>query len=276
MADKNNFTKQELNTLVAETLVEVKEVKSGIDEIKKEIILDKESRVKWLSEIRNEVKSLIRSKENLGSTNEIFNLESQECQALIDAISFKIYKNIMRWADEKTNANRTGGKITINEYLQKIYDQQSDHIDQYNKDKELWLSINVKTEDTSPGKYGKRIIELKNNVRIFFNDKFPLLIRNPYKATVLLFFGIYFCLSCFSWIRWHQYRSENLKLQQIEAKYEVDISIIQELNPQLSITLSGFEKLTEEFGKDITMELLKKEIFNLHKDRYDNPSQKDK
>ena len=45
MADKNNFSKQELNTLVAVTLVEVKEVKSGIDEIKKEIIMDKESRV---------------------------------------------------------------------------------------------------------------------------------------------------------------------------------------------------------------------------------------
>ena len=263
MADKNNFTKQELNTLVAETLVEVKEVKSGIDEIKKEIILDKESRVKWLSEIRNEVKSLIRSKENLGSTNEIFNLESQECQALIDAISFKIYKNIMRWADEKNNANRAGGKITINEYLQKIYDQQSDHIDQYNKDKELWLSINVKTEDTSPGKYGKRIIELKNKVRIFFNDKFPIYTRNPYKASALLFFGIYFCLSCFSWIRWHQYRYENFRLQQIEAKYEVDKAIIQELNPQLSITLYGYEKLTDQLGKEETLEFFNDEINHL-------------
>ena len=260
MADKNNFTKQELNTLVAETLVEVKEVKSGIDEIKKEIILDKESRIKWLSEIRNEVKSLIRSKENLGSTNEIFNLESQECQALIDAISFQIYKNIMRWADEKNNANRAGGKITINEYLQKIYDQQSDHIDQYNKDKELWLSINVKTEDTSPGKYGKRIIELKNKVRIFFNDKFPIYTRNPYKASALLFFGIYFCLSCFSWIRWHQYRSENFRLQQIEAKYEVNKAIIQELNPKLSITLFGYEKLTDQLGKDKTLKFFNEEI----------------
>ena len=263
MADKNNFTKQELNTLVAETLVEVKEVKSGIDEIKKEIILDKESRVKWLSEIRNEVKSLLRSKEDSGSTNEIFNLESQECQALIDAISFKIYKNIMRWADEKTNANRSGGKITINEYLQKIYDQQSDHIDQYNKDKELWLSFNVKTEDTSPGKYGKRIIELKDKVSSFFKDKFPLWIRNPYKASALLFFGIYFCLSCFSWIRWHQYRSENFRLQQIEAKYEVNKAIIQELNPKLSITLSGYEKLTDEYGKEATLNFFNDEITKL-------------
>ncbi|MCH5241529.1 MAG: hypothetical protein J1F67_03775 [Muribaculaceae bacterium] len=264
MADKNNFTKQELNTLVAETLVEVKEVKSGIDEIKKEIILDKESRVKWLSEIRNEVKSLIRSKENLGSTNEIFNLESQECQALIDAISFKIYKNIMRWADEKTNANRTGGKITINEYLQKIYDQQTDHIEQYNMDRDLWLSINAKKKDASQRKISNRITELKNKIRTIYNDNFPLWIRNPYKASALLFFGIYFCLSCFSWIRWHQYRSENLRLQQIEAKYEVDKAIIQELSPQLSITLYGYEKLTDQLGKEEIVEIFKDKIQELN------------
>ena len=171
---------------------------------------------------------------------------------------------MIRWATEKTNANRAGGKITVNEFLQKIYDQQSDHIEQYNKDKELWLSINDKKEDASHGKISNRIIELKNKVRIFFNDKFPLLIRNPYKATVLLFFGIYFCLSCFSWIRWHQYRSENLRLQQIEAKYEVDKAIIQELNPKLSITLSGYEKLIDHLGKEETLNIFNEEMIKLN------------
>ena len=260
MADKNNFTKQELNTLVAETLVEVKEVKSGIDEIKKDIILDKESRVKWLSEIRNEIKSLFNSKANTGSTHETFNLESKECQSLIDALSLKIYERMIRWADEKNNANRAGGKITINEYLQKIYDQQTDHIEQYNKDRELWLYTNPQKEDASHGNLGNRITELKNKVRAFYKDKFPFYIRNPYKSTALLFFGIYFCLSCFSWFRWHQYRSENFRLQQIEAKYEVDKAIIQELNPQLSITLSGYDKLTEYLGKEETLEFFKNEI----------------
>ena len=116
----------------------------------------------------------------------------------------------------------------------------------------MWLSINAKKEDTSPGKYGKRIIELKVKVRTLFKDKFPLYIRNPYKVTSILFFGIYFCLSCFSWIRWHQYRTENTRLQQIEAKYEVDKAIIQELNPHLSVTLSGYEKLTDQIGKEET------------------------
>ena len=86
------------------------------------------------------------------------------------------------------------------------------------------------------------------------------MIREPYKATALLFFGIYFCLSCFSWIRCHQYRSENFRLQQIKAKYEVDKAIIQELNPQLSITLSGYEKLTDEYGKEATLNFFNDEI----------------
>ena len=264
MADKNNFTKQELNTLVAETLVEVKEVKSGIDEIKKEIILDKESRVKWLSEIRNEVKSLVTSREDNDSINSIFNLESKEMKIFLDTLSLKIYERIISWADEKTNANRAGGKITINEYLQKIYDQQTDHIEQYNMDRDLWLSINAKKKDASQRKISNRITELKNKIRTIYNDNFPLWIRNPYKASALLFFGIYFCLSCFSWIRWHQYRSENLRLQQIEAKYEVDKAIIQELSPQLSITLYGYEKLTDQLGKEEIVEIFKDKIQELN------------
>ena len=56
-------------------------------------------------------------------------------------------------------------------------------------------------------------------------------------------------------------------LQQIEAKYEVDKAIIQKLNPQLSITHSGYEKLTEQLGKEETLEFLNHEIINL---RYEN------
>ena len=226
MADKNNFTKQELNTLVAASLVEVKEIKTGVEEIKKEIILDKESREQWLSEIQNEVKSLIKSREKTGSTDSTFNLESKEIQALIGTLSLKIYERMCKSAEEHNRENREMGKISVNEFLQKIYDQQSDHIDQYNKDRELWLYTNPQKEDASPGNLGNRMTDLKNRVRAFYKDNFPQWIRNPYKTAALIFFGVYFTLSCFSWIRWHQYRSENTRLRQIESKYEVDKAII--------------------------------------------------
>ena len=67
----------------------------------------------------------------------------------------------------------------------------------------------------------------------------------------------------FSWIRWHQYRSENLRFQQIEAKYEVDKAIIQELNPPLSITIVDYEKLTDQLGKEETQEFFNDEINHL-------------
>lgn len=263
MADKNNFTKQELNTLVATSLVAVKEIKTGVDEIKKEIILDKESREKWLSEIRNEVRSLIHSKENTGSSKEIFNLESKECQALIDSVSLKIYERMCKSAEEHNRENRKMGKISVNKSLQKIYDLQSEHIDQYNKDRKILLSYNAKKVNASTGKFGNQITELKKKYRAFCKEIFPLWIKNPYKVTLIIFFGIYFVLSFFSWIRWHDYSSENHSLQQIEAKYEVDKAIIQELNPQLSVTLSGYEKLTEQFGKDETLEFFQDEINDL-------------
>ena len=74
-------------------------------------------------------------------------------------------------------------------------------------------------------------------------------------------FGIF--IFSFSWIRWHQCRSENIHLKQNKAKYEVDKAIIQELNPQLSITLSGYEKLTDEYGKEATLIFFNDEITKL-------------
>ena len=51
-----------------------------------------------------------------------------------------------------------------------------------------------------------------------------------------------------------------LGFKQIEAKYGVDKTIIQELNPQLSITLSGYEKLIDHLGKEETLEFFKSEM----------------
>ncbi|MCH5319569.1 MAG: hypothetical protein J1E38_07690 [Paramuribaculum sp.] len=55
-------------------------------------------------------------------------------------------------------------------------------------------------------------------------------------------------------------KTENSWLQQNEEKYEVDKAIIQELNPRLSVTLSGYEKLIDHLGKEGTLELFNDEI----------------
>lgn len=98
---------------------------------------------------------------------------------------------------------------------------------------------------------------LKQSYFFLFKFKMPLSFTN--------LFSFHASLLCFSWIRWQQYRSENTRFQQIEAKYKVDKTIIQELNPQLSITLSSYEKLTEQLGKEETLEYFKEETDKLSK-----------
>ena len=81
---------------------------------------------------------------------------------------------------------------------------------------------------------------------------------NPFINDFRSYIGLTLCRQLFELCRNKQFEAMhcgdfvnfiNLRLLQIEAKYEVDKSIIQELNSKLSITISGFEKLTEELGK---------------------------
>ena len=50
---------------------------------------------------------------------------------------------------------------------------------------------------------------------------------------------------------------------------EVYKAIIQELNPQLSITLSGYEKLIDQLGKEETIDFFKEEIIILQSRKND-------
>lgn len=60
---------------------------------------------------------------------------------------------------------------------------------------------------------------------------------------------------------------KNARFRQIEVKYEVDKTILQELNPQLSITFSGYEKLTEQLGKDETLDYFNRELDKLNESK---------
>ena len=91
---------------------------------------------------------------------------------------------------------------------------------------------------------------------------------NPFINDFRSYIGLTLCRQLFELCRNKQFEAMhcgdfvnfiNLRLLQIEAKYEVDKSIIQKLNPQLSVTLSGYEKLTDLLGKDETIEFFNDE-----------------
>ena len=87
-----------------------------------------------------------------------------------------------------------------------------------------------------------------------------IILKNVKENYIFLHVFMIYWHILFYLVRGNQYRLENIWPNQIEAKYEVDKAIIQELNPKLSITLSGYEKLTDQLGKDKTLKFFNEEI----------------
>lgn len=74
--------------------------------------------------------------------------------------------------------------------------------------------------------------------------------RNPYTLCRIGLSVVFITLFCISWVQWHYYRTENLRLKLAADKYRVDSVILHEVYPQAAITLSGYEHITESDGAD--------------------------
>ena len=77
--------------------------------------------------------------------------------------------------------------------------------------------------------------------------------KNPYVWTGIFVMLLFAALFVVNWVQWHQYREENMRLKMIAGKHRVATSIVQELHPQLSVTVAAYEELTEKVGADSTL-----------------------
>lgn len=77
--------------------------------------------------------------------------------------------------------------------------------------------------------------------------------KNPYAWTGIGFTLVFFALFALSWIRWHDYRDENRQLRTVVDKYQVTTVMLNELYPELAVTIGAYEKLTETVGADSTL-----------------------
>ena len=84
--------------------------------------------------------------------------------------------------------------------------------------------------------------------------------KNPYAWTGIGTTLVFVTLFAVSWIQWHRYREENVRLKIMADKYRVAISIVQELHPRLAVTVGAYEKLTEEVGADSTLAVFRRQV----------------
>lgn len=87
--------------------------------------------------------------------------------------------------------------------------------------------------------------------------------KNPYAWTGIFVMLLFVALSVVSWVQWHQYREENVRLRIAADKHQVATSIVQELHPRLAVTISAYEELAEKVGADSTLTVFHRKVEKL-------------
>lgn len=94
--------------------------------------------------------------------------------------------------------------------------------------------------------------------------------RKPYILYTVVIYFLYLGLSIYSCQQWHYYRTENTRLRLAADKYRVDSVIIREIYPQVAITLSAYECITETEGADVALHAFRnkfQELDSKHKSK---------
>ena len=84
--------------------------------------------------------------------------------------------------------------------------------------------------------------------------------KNPYAWAGIIFTLVFFALFAASWMRWHEYREENRRLRTVADKHQVTTFMLNELYPELAVTVGAYEKLVETVGKDSTLTVFHRQL----------------
>ena len=84
--------------------------------------------------------------------------------------------------------------------------------------------------------------------------------KNPYVWTGTGCTLVFFALFAVSWMQWHEYREENRRLRTVADKHQVTTVMLNELYPELAMTVGAYEKLTETVGADSTLTIFREQV----------------
>lgn len=149
------------------------------------------------------------------------------------------------------------GIPTIKDLLHKILEMQAELLKNSKQSSEklqpnqgsipkLWLAVR-------PGKILHAIRRLWGKVPDGWH-------KNPYIWAGIGCTLVFFTLFTVSWVRWHEYRDENIRLKTVADKYQVTSVMLNELHPKLAITVGAYEKLVEAVGVDSTLAIFNRQV----------------
>ena len=157
---------------------------------------------------------------------------------------------------------RKYGIPTIKEQLNKILERLTSHIENdklaSEKSRQKQSAISELWQIIRPDK-------AINAIRLLWSKIPDGWHKNPYAWTGIGCTLVFFSLFAVSWVQWHEYREENRRLRTIADKHKVTTVMLNELYPELAMTVGAYEKLTETVGADSTLTVFRRQLKAIRK-----------
>lgn len=201
-----------------------------------------------------------------GNTPENINAIFGSKEAIGDykkSLGDEMVASLQAYTEANEKDMRKNGVPTIKEQLDDIQKILKDHVE---KDRLVSEQARQK-QGFMPGlRQTIRPDKAKNALRRLWSKVPDGWHKNPYAWAGIVTLSVYFALSAVSWMRWHEYRDENRRLRTVADKHKVTTVMLNELHPELAVTVGAYEKLTETVGADSTLTIFWKQVKAVRKE----------
>lgn len=195
-----------------------------------------------------------------GSTPENINGIFGSKEAIEDykkSLGEEMIVSLQVYTDANDKDMRKRGIPTTKDLLCKILEMLTDHVE---KDKRI--SEKVQQSQGFGAKLWQAIRpdRVTRGIRRLWDRLPDGWYKNPYAWTGIISTLVFFALFIVSWAQWREYRDENRRLRMVADKYQVTSVMLNELYPELAVTVEAYEKLAETIGADSTLAVFHKRL----------------
>ena len=166
---------------------------------------------------------------------------------------------------------RKHGVPTIKELLNKILEMLTAHVE---KDKQTSEQVRQKQSVISELWQIIRSDKAINAIRLLWSKVPDGWHKNPYVWTGMGCTLVFVVLFAVSWVQWHEYREENRRLGKVGEKKHVNPVMLNELYPELAVTVGAYEKLVDVVGVDSTLAIFNRQVKTVREEEKQSKQQK--
>ena len=258
--------KQNLTDLIGALAVDIEEIKKKLD------AKDSPDKNEALKRLEAKLEPVIRffngnAPENV---NAIFG-SKEAIEEYKQSIGDEAVASLRLYLNANDKEMRKSGVPTIKEQLNMILEMLTNHIenDRLASEKpqpkqgfmrELWQTI--------------RPDKAINATRLLWSRVPDGWHKNPYVWTGIGCTLVFFALFAVSWIQWHEYREENRQLRIVADKHQVTTVMLNELYPELAVTVGAYEKLVDVVGVDSTLVIFNRQVKTVREEEKQSKRQK--